>query len=111
MDADALAFATRCWGYRVARAATTKRFRLASLSYPIDGIYVISWTSDELSNEEVRRIDALARRCGNVPWKSSGPVCSHAEVRTHLSLLTMRKRGPKPIEALKNAHAAQPAAE
>ena len=92
---DVLAYAVRCWGYRVTRATTAKGFRVASLAAPIDGIYVVSVYP--LNEKERKQIMNLARRCGGVPWSYSENISSRlpSEIREDLRTLTMRKRPEK----------------
>ena len=100
VGSDVLAYAVRCWGYRVTRATTAKGFRVASLAAPIDGIYVISVAP--LNAKETKQIMNLARRCGGVPWTVAEYFAGRrpVEIREDLRTLTMRKRGPKPLAAL-----------
>ena len=100
---DVLAYAVRCWGYRVTRATTAKGFRVASLAAPLDGIYVISVYP--LNEKERKQIMNLARRCGGVPWTVAEYFAGRrpVEIRDALHTLTMRKRGPKPLAALMEA--------
>ena len=99
VGSEVLAYAVRCWGYRVTRSTTPKGFRVASLAAPLDGIYVIS--VDPPSAKKTRQIINLARRCGDVPWAEPINIASRrpAEIREDLRTLTMHKRGPKPLAA------------
>ena len=100
IEAGVLAFAVKCWNFRVTRATTAKGFRVASLAAPLDGIYVIS--VNPLNAKERKQIMNLARRCGDVRWTVAEYFAGRrpVEIREDLRTLTMRKRGPKPLAAL-----------
>ena len=100
---DVLAYAVRCWEFRVTRARQIKGFRLAWLDAPLDGIYVV--TCGPMDAKETALMLKLARRCGGVPWMvwDCWTASSPAQIREDLLTLTMRKRGPKPRAALTEA--------
>lgn len=100
---DVLAYAVRHWGFRLTRIRQIKGFRIARLEFPLDGIFVV--TCGPMTAKETGKTARLARRCGGVPWMAWNCLepRSPAEIHEDLRNLTMRKRGPKPYAALKEA--------